>query len=757
MRAASQPLLVLSCLLLVAVAVAAGGRVFPTLAHLKPQASDETQTQAVRDLLQRLIGARASEFWVSVNSSLAGKDGLETYQLSSGAGGQVLVTGSTGVAAATGLYSYLKYYCGCHVSWSGVQMRLPSPLPAVRGVITITTPNRFRYYQNVCTVSYSFVWWDWDRWEKEIDWMALSGINLPLAFTGQEAIWQRVYLTLGLNQSEIDDYFTGPAFLAWGRMGNIHTWAGPLPLSWHLKQLYLQYRILGRMRSLGMMPVLPAFAGHMPRGILRVFPNVNVTRLGGWAGFDCTYSCSYLLDPEDAMFQVIGALFMKELTREFGTDHIYNADTFNEMCPTSSDPTYLSGISAAIYKSMTAVDPDAIWLLQGWIFFNSPSFWKPAQARALLLGAPLGKIIVLDLFAETAPVYLRMESFYGQPFIWCLLHNFGGNHGMFGSVESINNGPFAAMNFPNSSMVGTGLTPEGIEQNDMIYELMNEIGWSDKAFNLSQWITWYAVRRYGSQNAQAVTAWHLLLRSVYNCTVLWKNHNQNPLVHRPHLKMNTNVWYNRSDVYEAWRLLQNASAELAGSPTFLYDLVDITREAVQQLVTQYYLEIQQAYVAQSLPDLLTVGGVLVYDLIPELDALLSSQTHFLLGRWLQEARTMATSEQEAALFDMNARNQLTLWGPTGNILDYANKEFGGLVGDYYGMRWGLFVSSLVESLNTGKPFHQDEFNQVVFQVEKGFIYNQKQYPTSPIGNTVQIVKRIFLKYHPNSKKLYRKF
>jgi alpha-N-acetylglucosaminidase len=55
---------------------------------------------------------------------------------------------------------------------------------------------RFRYYQNVCTVSYSFVWWDWARWEREIDWMALHAINLPLSFNAQEAIWQRVSLVL---------------------------------------------------------------------------------------------------------------------------------------------------------------------------------------------------------------------------------------------------------------------------------------------------------------------------------------------------------------------------------------------------------------------------------------------------------------------------------------------------------------------------------------------------------------------------------
>ena len=51
---------------------------------------------------------------------------------------------------------------------------------------------RFRHYLNVCTVSYSMVWWNYTRWQKEIDWMAMSGINFALAFNGQEAIWNRV-------------------------------------------------------------------------------------------------------------------------------------------------------------------------------------------------------------------------------------------------------------------------------------------------------------------------------------------------------------------------------------------------------------------------------------------------------------------------------------------------------------------------------------------------------------------------------------
>ncbi|XP_009894127.1 PREDICTED: bifunctional coenzyme A synthase-like [Charadrius vociferus] len=243
-----------------------------------------------------------------------------------------------------------------------------------------------------------------------------------------------------------------------------------------------------------------------------VFPRVNATRLGGWSHFDCTYSCTYLLDPEDPMFQVIGTLFLKELIKEFGTDHIYSADTFNEMTPLSSDPAYLSRVSNAVFRSMTGGDPEALWLMQGWLFQHQPDFWQPAQVRALLHGVPLGRMIVPDLFAESKPVYQWTESFYGQPFIWCMLHNFGGNHGLFGTVEAINHGPFSARRFPNSTMVGTGLVPEGIEQNDMVYELMNELGWSQEPLDLPSWVTRYAERRYGAPNAAAA---RLPFNSVY--------------------------------------------------------------------------------------------------------------------------------------------------------------------------------------------------------------------------------------------------
>lgn len=64
-------------------------------------------------------------------------------------------------------------------------------------------------------MGYSSAWWQWEQWERNIDWMALNGINLALAFTAQEAIWQRLYQELNLTKEEIDEHLGGPAFLPW--------------------------------------------------------------------------------------------------------------------------------------------------------------------------------------------------------------------------------------------------------------------------------------------------------------------------------------------------------------------------------------------------------------------------------------------------------------------------------------------------------------------------------------------------------------
>ncbi|XP_074640981.1 alpha-N-acetylglucosaminidase-like [Tubulanus polymorphus] len=711
------------------------------------------QKVAVEKLINRLIPHRANSFSVRIVPDLGKHDQFNLISKNN----RVYISGNSGVAAAWGFHYFLVQYCNSQITWAGKNIDMPANLPNISEPgITVTANDQFRYYANVVTFSYSFVWWNWTRWEQEIDWMAMNGINLPLAFVGQEYIWKKLYLKFGFEEKDIISHFGGPAFLAWSRMGNLRGWGGPPPKSWFDTQHQLQLKIISRMREFGMLPVLPAFAGHVPEAFTRLFPNASVSRLPKWSHFNCTYSCTYLLDFEDPLFTKIGKEFMHLVIEHYGTDHIYNCDSFNEMTPTSSDPAYLRKSGKAIYTAMASTDEKAIWLMQGWLFLNDAEFWQEEQAKALLTSVPQGKMLVLDLMAEQFPQWKRLNSFYGQPFIWCMLHNFGGALGMYGRLDSINKGPI--LDRENSTMVGIGLSMEGINQNELVYQFMLENSWRQTPVNISSWLMHYTKSRYGFEDVNVNKAWQMLSRHVLNCKDNFRHHGKYIITKRPSRYVKPEIWYNAIEVFKSWSLLLKADKRLYQSPLFQYDLVDITRQSLQVLAIRFYAAIISTFTLKNIPKLREAGQNMAM-LLTDLDDILATDSNYLLGNWLSSAKSIAKDETEKRLYEFNARNQITLWGPQGEIKDYATKQWSGIVKDYYKPRWQLFVNHLITSLEKGQKYNQSIFVEDVFKsVEQPFTYSRSSYPTTPVGSTVPLAQKLYQKYSPYmSGKLNRRF
>lgn len=84
---------------------------------------------------------------------------------------------------------------------------------------------------------------------------------------------------------------------------------------------------------------------------------------------------------------------------------------------------------------------------------------------------------------------------------------------------------------------------------------------------------------------------------------------------------------------------------------------------------------------------------IMLELIERLDAMLACHEGTRLSSWLLAAG-QSESHLQRPRFLWNALNQLTLWGPEGNIVDYAAKQWSGLLSGYYAKRWRLFFSSL---------------------------------------------------------------
>ncbi|XP_052132582.1 alpha-N-acetylglucosaminidase-like [Frankliniella occidentalis] len=143
-------------------------------------------------------------------------------------------------------------------------------------------------------------------------------------------------------------------------------------------------------------------------------------------------------------------------------------------------------------------------------------------------------------------------------------------------------------------------------------------------------------------------------------------------------------------------------------------------------------------------DPLRESAAQVMQLFSDLERILSTDTHFMLGPWLRSARERATTELEEAVYEWNARNQLTLWGPRGEIRDYAAKQWAGLVSRYYGPRWKRYLQSLELALQEGRPFNQTAVSHDIFvNVEEPFTLDRTAFPTEPSGDAVALSEELF--------------
>jgi alpha-N-acetylglucosaminidase len=708
--------------------------------------AQSSTTTAAQDLLSRIVPFHVNEFQIEILPPENKKDVFEIETVNN----KIVLRGNNGVAIASALYYYLNEFCHAQITWNGTNMKLPDTLPRPAKKIHQTSPYEYRYYLNYCTFNYSMSWWDWKRWEKEIDWMALHGINMPLAITGEEYTWYLVYKEMGFTDGELKKFFCGPSYFSWFWMGNLDGWGGPLPVSWMKSHFELQKKILQLERSLGMKPVLAAFTGHVPPAFKKKFPNAKLKTTNWHNGFADTY----ILDSEDPLFAEIGKKFLQKQTELFGTDHLYSADTFNENEPPSDDSLFLNELSAKVYDGMREADPDAIWVMQGWLFYSDRKFWKEPQTEALLKAVPDDKMIILDLATEIEPVWKRTQAFYGKSWIWNMLNNFGGNTNLFGRMETIANEPAQALHDSKSGNIsGIGLTMEGIEQNPVLYELMLANTWRNDTIALDEWLPQYIQNRYGGLNADVVKAWSILRRTVYTVPAekYIRDGAESIIQGRPTFDSSTR-WartrlnYDPKDLLPAWDALIATSAVYKNSDGFQFDLVDVTRQVLANYATPLQQKFVAAYKNNDLISFKKYSQQFI-GLINDMDRLLATRKEFLLGRWITDARRWGNDGKEKSLYEFNAKDLITLWGDKDCPLnEYACKQWSGLLNDFYKIRWEKFFVKIEKAMRDKKQFDMNAFTNEIKEWEWKWVNDKKEYPVQTKGDPVKEAKLLYQKY-----------
>lgn len=695
------------------------------------------QASPVTELLERIDKGASKKFRIERRE--AAHDFFELDQQ----GDKVVVRGNNYVSIATGINWYLKYYAGIHLSWNGMHADLPDRLPPVTRPERHETTMDLRYYLNYCTFSYSMAFWDWKRWEQEIDWMALHGINLPLAMVGADAVWRNVLLKLGYSKAETNEFVAGPAFQAWWLMNNLEGWGGPNSDQWYEDRIALQKKILKRMRELGMKPVLPGYAGMLPHNAKEKL-GLNVTDPGTWNG----YNRPAFLQPTDEAFQKIAALYYKEMNRLFGQADYYSMDPFHEGGNVAG--VDLDAAGKAIWQAMKRNNPKAVWVVQAWGANPRPAMMKSIPGKDML---------VLDLYSESRPQwgdpdyqYGRKNGFDGHDWLYCMLLNFGGNVGLHGKMRHVIDEFYKARESGfSTTMRGVGLTMEGIENNAVMYELTCELPWRAERFEKDDWLADYVKARYGKTSGNVAAAWTLLSNTIYNCpdASTQQGTHESILCARPSLHAyQVSSWSEMSDYYQPMDVIRAAGMMVAaadsfrGNNNFEYDLVDIVRQAVAEKGRLVYPVVVSAFKAGDRA-LFEQAADRFLELILLQDRLLATRPEFKVGRWIKAARDLGHTPAEKDQYEWNARVQITTWGnrtaaDQGGLRDYAHKEWNGLLRDFYYMRWKTFFDGLKQQLEGAAPKQID-----FYALEEPWTLQHNSYSAEAEGDAIDVAREVY--------------
>ena len=710
-------------------------------------ADEQKQQQAAAlDIINRFTGGAMDVEVILDLCRTTGDCGRYTY---SATADKLTIHATGAVAACRGFYDYVKAKGAGFFSWSGSRFVKPADMTSPE--VSLVTQFRDHQYFNVVTYGYTTPYWGKERWRKELDWMALHGVDMPLMLVGSEAIYRKVFVEdFGLTEKDVDDWEVGPAHLPWFRMGNLsgNSFDGPLGAEWNENQRQLAHYLLDEMRALGMKPVCPAFGGFVPEAFAK--KTGSTTKQTGWNWVIGKGEYNQRLDPGNPTFVQVGQKFMKRWEEEYGVCEYYLSDSFNEMEVPSSTTT-LTQYGDNIYSIIkSSQNPHSVWVTQGWTFCYDLGKWGKAKFDALTKNVPGDRFIVLYMSTEYAELYnhprdydTTYKGFSGKGWNYTLLPNMGGKNFWTGNLKKYSQTYLEDIYkmADRGNLVGYGMTPEGVENNELLYELICDAGWTNpgKTINLDQWMQQYGTARYGSY-PQEMQDFHAMLRkTVYNTykdhpRFAWQGANLSGGISGGN---GIGGSLNNTFFTGVEKLFGSADAlKAANSPLLETELIEAAAMYVGAKIDKLTQEIK-AKKADKAECSRLIGCL--EDLMLDFDAALELHPMWRLQRWEDMAQACGTND--AVRNAKNARRILTVWYgkhvEDEPVQDYASRIWSGLMRDYYCPR---LVNQLKYDCGISKTWNRISFENE-FVSKAPFLTNPRPVEGDHIDFLVSLIDK----------------
>ena len=707
-----------------------------TLAYASPVGNDSLDP--ARAVIHRLIPGLENQITLSL---LRGRANLDAFRIS-GEMGHIRVEGTTGIAALSGVNWYLKYIAYLQISTNGDQIAWQGMLPAPAQPVEQQSPYPFRYALNQNTDGYSTPYWQWPRWQREIDVLALSGVNTVLVERGMDAVLYLTFRDFGYSDLEIRQWITQPAHQNWQLMGNMCCFNEPISRQLLDRRIRSAKKMIARLRELGITPVFPGYYGIVPADFNARYHEAHVVPQGAWNGFERPA----WLDPRDPMFAKVAASFYRHQQELFGKTSIYDIEVFQEGGASGDVP--ISAAARSVQESLNRAHPGALWMTLA---------WQDNPSKDLLAGVDRSRLLIIDIEQGRTPHEQREADFEGARYLFGGLWEFGGRTTLGANLYDYAVRLPKMGTRPGSTMAGTAIMTEGLDTNPAAFDLFTEMAWRMGPVDMNECAKQYAARRYGATDAHAERAWKILMETVYGARADGERKHgerdaqpESLFNAQPSLTARTASTWAPDELRYRPQLLNQALAELlAAGPalrktaTYQYDLVDVARQVLANWSRETLPKIRDAFQHHDRLRFHSLADEWLKKMLLQ-DELLTTNSNFMVGRWLEEVPTWADDDEERARLEYDARSILTTWGnrtaSESGLHDYGNKDWAGLTRDYYRGRWQLYFTSLEEAMQKSKPPAAIDW----FQVGEKWNRSQTTYPTEAQGDPWLVASHIAL-------------
>lgn len=667
--------------------------------------------------------------------------GLDTYKVFA-RDKKIVVCGNNNVAKAMGYYRYLRDYCGVMLSGGNYDISYIKTAPLPEGEIIYTVPQKIRMAMTYERFAAEAESWGVDRWEKEIDFMAMIGVNTPLALTGSDGVLYKTLMELRIKEENALSFISGSSFWPRQLTGNIF---GYLPMNspdYFAKKIEIGRFVTQREKALDMNPVHQGYISSVPFTFRKHYSKADLIKLPVWNSFPP----SMTLSPDDDIhIKVLNGLFLQKQRELLGEVHNYIFEPLYDV-DFKGYTSFVDEASQMYMSFIKEIDSEAKW------FVHSSSLYS--------LDKKIDGMVIID---ESGESFASHGGFGSNSFIIGLRGNLNGRTVICGDAETLAENQYIKSKESYPNLEGTGLFFDSDSNNPLFYSLAAEVLTANKSIDMSDYLKRFSLGRYKTDKYTG-----FLSKLVKTCYCKGSKLNQaSALCARPCTKIDhTAVGDTFDRPYDNKDLLALVKEALDNdavkNEAMRLDLQDLVRQTLSNVLRPIYLQATECFFRVEAAAYEKTSNAFI-EIAQDIDRLLKTVEQTNLYHHLDFARQLGDTKEVRQNLEVNFLMYHTIYGPMKNplIFDDSWREWGGMTADFYLKRWYIYFRMLasyfgkpkkLKDISKHQPLGRNAFAQTLLSKRLEYMENEwiRDYIPRPTGigeeDTLEVIKELIDKY-----------